>query len=106
MDYMDNAFNKTGRITVRVHPDVEARVSELATYHGRGVAEEVRVALAYFDHASTLAYLQTAEAAAELGDALTAAQEETKRALRECGRIAFARPSWDGSIPGGDPTLN
>jgi predicted transcriptional regulator len=77
----------------RAAPEVHRRVDELAAAHGRDRSEELRMAVAYFDTAATLAQLQTPEAKAELGKAHAAAVKKVKDDLRDLTRIAFPTPS-------------
>lgn len=68
---------------VQLSPEQDDRLTELAEYHGRSKAEEARRALAIFDVASTLAYLQTPEGELELGDDLERAKEDAQQQLHE-----------------------
>lgn len=94
--------NQEVTISFRVSPEVEARIGQLAGYLGRSRSDVLRHAVAVFDTQLTLAYLQTTEAADELGDRLPEAQASAKRALRELSKAAYTpRPR----SPIAEPTL-
>jgi predicted transcriptional regulator len=82
-------LKKTVPVTFKVTPESNQRISELAEHHGRTRPELIRLALAMFDRSSYLAYLDTPEAAAELGDEIHRERAEVVQTLHDCERKAF-----------------
>jgi hypothetical protein len=81
---------------VRVPADVQQRFRDLADYHGRTFAEEVRLALGFFDTASTLAALQDPDAEeGKTPEEMEAMRERVRRDLRALGELAFGTDAPD-----------
>jgi predicted transcriptional regulator len=77
------------QLTFRVPESVARRIDELAAFHGRARSAEIRWALQVHAARSTLRYLDTAEAAAELGDELEAARATVEADLRGFEAAAY-----------------
>jgi predicted transcriptional regulator len=99
---MSNANgDKLINVGFRMSPEIDQRLNELSTYHGRSKSEEVRLAIAVHDARSTLSYLKTPEGRAELGDGVRDAIRTVERDLRDLERATYRpRP------PLPTPTLN
>lgn len=103
MEHHNNP-NKNATIHVQIGDAMDARLGELARYHGRGKSAEVRRALAIHDAQSTLAYLQTPEAEVELGpEELERAKGVVKEDLADLISTTYSRP---GLPPGYEPSMN
>src|SRR4051812_8012149 len=93
-------MNPQQEVTVSFRPPAFAdqRLEQLADYLGMSKSEVLRVAFRVFDMQATLAYLQTEDAARELGDRLAAAQKRVKDDLRTLSRTAY-KPRRATGIP-------
>lgn len=101
MNGMDSPHTQ---ITCKVPAALLERLDEIARYHGRSRSAELRVALSMHDCGSTLAYLMTSEAEAELSEGeIEQARETVKADLEELGRKAYGRPMLR---PPSGPELN
>jgi hypothetical protein len=77
-----------GWINVRVTPEVEGRMRQLAALHGRTLSAELRLAFACHDARSTLRYLDSEAGQRELGDELPAAREKVLADVEEFEQAA------------------
>lgn len=73
--------NHDVQLSVRVPRQAAARLSDLATHHGRTRSEEIRAALEIHDARATLAYLKTGHAADALGADVARREQARARAL-------------------------
>lgn len=96
---MSDRISMTGRISLRAPIGLFDRMAELARLHGRGACEEIRLALYTHDCRATLRWLDTPEAAIELGDQFDATRTRLQTDLEACETAAFERPSLQ-------PTMN
>ena len=94
---------KDSSITFRIDQALDDRLKDLAEYHGRTKSDEARRALAIHDAQSTLAYLQTDEAKAELDGRLADVQDQVKSDLRvlveeTCRRSPLPKPPYGDDL--------
>ena len=78
--------------TARISKTDHEMLRQLAVHQGRSRGDVVRNAIAIHYMEATLAYLQSPEAEAELGDELADAQRKVKADLAKAVREAFQRP--------------
>lgn len=79
-------------ITFRIHQTLYDRLKDLAEYHGRSISDEARRALEIHHVEAMLAYLQTPEGKAEMGDRLPDARRQVKSDLAELIKETYRRP--------------
>jgi len=83
---------RTQRITFRAPRGLRERMSVIGSFYGGGTSERIRLACFLHDSEATHRWLNTPEAATELGDGLQDARDEVHRDLAEWQRLAWTRP--------------
>jgi predicted DNA-binding protein len=75
------------QLAARVSPEMQRAFADFATYHGRSISEELRVAIDVHIACATLAYLGRPEALEELGSP-EQVKEATKRVKADMERLS------------------